>query len=196
MIETTAALAFGFSSTDLQNRAQQFEQRWRWPDLRRGDGLGGRGLVCRYLLGRNGRRASRDQSGRQRPHASQLRANPIRGGGATFWEHEIRLIQTPIAFVDTHQRVVPPAPTITALIDGSDTDGYLVDEVQKLTVDPAFRGKYQLSWRDGKSDRLAAADTALFDRGRARAARRRKRGRRAGCRGRRPRRRCLDHLLG
>lgn len=58
--------------------------------------------------------------------------------------HEVRLIQAPVAFTSTFARIVPPAPTITAVLDGSTNEGIEVNEVQALEVDPTFRGSFRI----------------------------------------------------
>lgn len=57
--------------------------------------------------------------------------------------HDLRLIQAPVVSTSSSARVVPPAPVITTLQDGSSDNGTLLPEIQKLYISPAFRGTYQ-----------------------------------------------------
>ena len=69
------------------------------------------------------------------------------------WVHEVRLVQTPLEITSTWERVLPPAPTIVAVRDGTiDSSGtYKTTEVQRLNMPPEFRGTYQIR----RSDTLA-----------------------------------------
>ncbi|MCB1209193.1 MAG: hypothetical protein KDK97_07700 [Verrucomicrobiales bacterium] len=88
------------------------------------------------------------------------------------WVHELRLIQAGAAFTTTYDRVVPPAPAITALQNGGEDGEIRWNEIQRLHVPPEFRGTYQLrrgfkksgllSREDG-AEEIAAAIEALAD---------------------------------
>lgn len=72
--------------------------------------------------------------------------------------HECRLTQSPVAFTDAFAAVVPLPPTITPLRDGGESGGSTWNEVQKLTVPPAFRGTYQIGRGFRKTPLLSADD--------------------------------------
>ncbi|NDD52828.1 hypothetical protein EBZ39_02940 [bacterium] len=74
--------------------------------------------------------------------------------------HEIRLVQSPVAFQDTWAPVVPDAPTLTVIRDGGEVSGVPLNEVQELTVPAAFRGAYVLKRADtfAESPLLSVAD--------------------------------------
>jgi hypothetical protein len=88
------------------------------------------------------------------------------------WVHELRLIQAGAAFTTAFDRIVPPAPTITALQNGGEDGDIHWNEIQRLYVPPDFRGTYQLrrgfkksgllSREDG-SEEIATAIEALAD---------------------------------
>ena len=63
-----------------------------------------------------------------------------------LWKYELRLTQSPLAFEDAFERVLPSAPSISTVRDGgADPSGtYLWSEIQKLTVPPDFRGSYHI----------------------------------------------------
>ena len=62
------------------------------------------------------------------------------------WLHELRLVQAPLSHTDSSQRVLPLAPFVTTIQDGSTSpDGlFTFPEIQQLTIPPDFRGAYQL----------------------------------------------------
>lgn len=78
------------------------------------------------------------------------------------WQHELRLIQTPLAFTDTAARVLPKAPFITTVRDGgADPSGvYLWNEIQRLDWPLDFRGLIQLRRSYARTILLSSADGA------------------------------------
>lgn len=88
--------------------------------------------------------------------------------------HELRFMQTPVAFTSSFARVVPEAPSISEVQDGGTNESTRWNEVQKLIVPAAFRGTYYLqrgfkkssllSPQDGP-DEIAAALAGLADEG-------------------------------
>ena len=74
--------------------------------------------------------------------------------------HEIRLVQAPVAFTSGFDRIVPPAPVVTEVQAGGESEGTTWNEVQKLYVDPRFVGTYQLRWDLRRTVPLTAADGA------------------------------------
>ncbi len=60
------------------------------------------------------------------------------------WVHEIRLVQTPVAFTDAFERQLPDPPAITELRAGGTVDDVVVAEVQKVTFNPHYRGIYKV----------------------------------------------------
>lgn len=92
------------------------------------------------------------------------------------WLHEIRLIQTPLAFVDASDRILPEAPSIVRVAAGvaATNDAPATNEIQKLKVPADFRGTYFLHWNSRRStilgtaagpDAIAAALNAMFSDG-------------------------------
>lgn len=89
-------------------------------------------------------------------------------------EHEITILQTPIASSNAFNPIVPPQPTVTivqqATVDPSGTFKYPC--IQNLKLDPTFQGTYTLSYNgiittalgptDG-TNTIAAAINALFN---------------------------------
>lgn len=59
------------------------------------------------------------------------------------WRHDVRLTQAPVASTSISARVVPPAPSITTLIDGGVNGETTWPEVQKFYLPPQFRGTFQ-----------------------------------------------------
>lgn len=60
--------------------------------------------------------------------------------GAIWW-HEVRLIQTPLAFTGLHDRTLPDPPTVTRIQAGgseSENADIIVNEIQALHVPPEF----------------------------------------------------------
>jgi hypothetical protein len=76
------------------------------------------------------------------------------------WMQELRLTQSPVAFTDASELVLPPAPTITEVTAGGTSGGFTWNEVQSLYVPPDFTGTYRLKWNGVKSALLSQADTA------------------------------------
>jgi hypothetical protein len=70
-------------------------------------------------------------------------------GSSDEWWHEIRLIQTPMAFATVFDRVLPPGPTMERIRAGTASDTISVantNEVQALTLPITFKGTYFLKW--------------------------------------------------
>ena len=74
--------------------------------------------------------------------------------------HEIRLTQSPLAFADSWDFVVPAAPGVSVVREGGESAGVSYNEIQHLEVPPAFRGSYYLQRTDTsrKSELLSTAD--------------------------------------
>ena len=72
------------------------------------------------------------------------------------WWHELRLIQSPLAFTGSHARVLPEAPSVRRIragaprVEGSSIN---TNEVQALSVPQDFSGTYYLQF-DYRSSRL------------------------------------------
>lgn len=75
------------------------------------------------------------------------------------WVTELRLIQTPAAFSDSSERILPAAPTVTEVQQGgADGTGYEWNEIQQLVMPPAFRGSYQFRFNNLRSPILSRDD--------------------------------------
>lgn len=75
------------------------------------------------------------------------------------WVHELRLIQSPIAFTDQSTLELPDAPTITGIQDGfDDGNDNLRPEIQKLDIPVEFRGVYQIRRGSVRSSLLDISD--------------------------------------
>jgi len=76
------------------------------------------------------------------------------------WVHELRLVQSPVAFTDTSAPVVPAAPAISKVQHGGSEGEIIWNEIQALTVSPQFRGAYQLKRPDtfARSTLLSVSD--------------------------------------
>jgi hypothetical protein len=76
------------------------------------------------------------------------------------WVHELRLVQTPVAFTDTSARIAPEAPSISIVQEGGSDGDIEWNEIQALGVPPQFRGAYQLKRSDtfARSGLLSVAD--------------------------------------
>jgi hypothetical protein len=76
------------------------------------------------------------------------------------WIYDLRLTQMPLAFSDSAERELPPAPSIeTIQAGGSDPSGtFFWNEIQALRIPPTFRGTYQLRRGYAKTRVLDAAD--------------------------------------
>jgi len=76
------------------------------------------------------------------------------------WWHEVRLIQSPLAFSGSHERVLPDAPSVRRIragaprVDGSSIN---TNEVQALRVPTDFAGTYYLQF-DYRSSRLIGVE--------------------------------------
>ena len=73
--------------------------------------------------------------------ASAIRVLPYQRADES-WVHEIRLVQTPVAFTGTQEAVLPPAPSISEVSAGSTVDDVELPEKQKLKVPSTFRGLF------------------------------------------------------
>ena len=73
------------------------------------------------------------------------------------WFQELRLIQTPVAFTDSSERVLPPAPVVREVQAGGGDGTYTWNEIQQMEMPPDFRGTYQFKWKNVR--------TALLSRG-------------------------------
>ncbi|MEA3212254.1 MAG: hypothetical protein QOE70_5311 [Chthoniobacter sp.] len=105
---------------------------------------------------------------------SFVRVRQYEEGGV--WYHEIRLIQTPYAFADTSETVLPEPPEATRVLAGVEetpTEPPL-NEIQKLFVPVEFAGTYYLTWGGRRSavlgsgagiDEIAEALNGMFDDG-------------------------------
>ena len=75
------------------------------------------------------------------------------------WVSELRLVQTPAAFSDSSERILPAAPSVTEVQEGgADGTGYEWNEIQQLTMPPAFRGSYQFRFNGARSAILSRDD--------------------------------------
>lgn len=77
------------------------------------------------------------------------------------WWHEVRFLQAPLAFSNTYDEVLPPAPSIARLQEGgseSDSDDIIVNEIQQLTLPRTFRGTYVIKWNGRVSSILGIQD--------------------------------------
>jgi len=76
------------------------------------------------------------------------------------WWHEVRLIQSPLAFSGSHERVLPEAPTVRRIRAGAPrVEGTSINtnEVQALRVPQDFSGTYYLQF-DYRSSRLIGVE--------------------------------------
>lgn len=74
---------------------------------------------------------------------------------AGAWVSELRLIQAPVAFCDSSERVLPDAPSIALIQDGGENAGFTWNEIQQLTMPPAFLGSYQFKFKGTRSALLS-----------------------------------------
>ncbi len=74
------------------------------------------------------------------------------------WQHEIRLTQTPVAFTDESERILPPPPSISQVRAGGSEGELIWSEVQALRVPPEFRGTYFLRWNYRRTALLSQQD--------------------------------------
>ena len=89
---------------------------------------------------------------------SFVRVRPYQDNGR--WWHEVRLIQSPLAFSGSHERVLPEAPTMRRVRAGSprvEGSSINTNEVQALKVPQDFNGTYYLQF-DFRSSRLIGID--------------------------------------
>lgn len=92
-----------------------------------------------------------------------------------YWVHELRLVQTPVAFTDESSLDLPDPPTIARVTGGETTSDVAINEVQSIYIPPNFRGVYQiargltktalLDIRDGVTQIQAALDPLADDGG-------------------------------
>ena len=71
--------------------------------------------------------------------------------------HEVRLVQTPVVFTGTHERVLPAPPGVERIRSGSTDGDFKQNEVQALIVPSGFRGTYYLRW-DFRTTKLLGID--------------------------------------
>lgn len=83
------------------------------------------------------------------------------------WKHRVRFQRAPVAFTDEVATRVPPPPVVTRVQAGSTVDDVAINEIQKLTIPPAFVGSFQIK-RNGilsallsRSSTVAAVYAAL-----------------------------------
>ena len=63
------------------------------------------------------------------------------------WATLLAYRQAPVAEVDTAEETVPGAPTVTSIQVGDTTDGVSINEIQKITLNPAYSGAtWRLVW--------------------------------------------------
>lgn len=74
------------------------------------------------------------------------------------WLYEVRLTQSPAAFVDQFERVLPPPPVVKPVQDGQDVDGIVVPEVQALEIPVWFSGIIRLKRGSRVTAELSTAD--------------------------------------
>lgn len=78
------------------------------------------------------------------------------GGWATILAYR----QAPVAEVDVAEETVPSAPVITRIQAGSTEDGVSINEIQKLTLNPAYSGAtFRIEWDGIKSPVLPGFPT-------------------------------------
>jgi hypothetical protein len=75
----------------------------------------------------------------------------------------LQLRQAPVAEVSSFSSQVPGAPTVTQLQAGSEIDGYAINEIQKLTIPPAFEGGSFVIVRDGKKTTPVGVPATIDD---------------------------------
>ena len=88
---------------------------------------------------------------------SFIRVRPIASG--TYWTTEIKLIQSPFAFADTWDRVLPDEPSVENIRDGN-TGGVgepSVNAVQAIVVPTDYLGTYFINW-DYRVTRVIGTD--------------------------------------
>lgn len=78
-------------------------------------------------------------TGNQLRPAADIEVYPFERADET-WVHEIRLIQTPVAWTNTSERQLPPTPTIVEVEAGSTVDDVELPERQELQISGLFRG--------------------------------------------------------
>lgn len=91
--------------------------------------------------------------------------------------HELRLVQAPVVFTGTHDRVLPPPPSVKRIRSGSTDGEFKTNEIQALIVPSNFKGTYYLRWdfrttkllgiEDGPQE-IAAALNGMFTDGKSR----------------------------
>lgn len=112
-----------------------------------------------------------EQGGEPIPEALELRAGRNALEPISFlrsrtylvdgrWVHELRLVQSPVAFTDASAPVVPAAPAISEVQHGGSEGEIIWNEIQALAVSPQFRGAYQLKRPDtfARSTLLSVSD--------------------------------------
>jgi len=98
---------------------------------------------------------------------ARIRAFELSG---TRW-YEMRLIQAPLVFAGSHERVLPPPPTVRRIRSGTTEGEFKTNEIQALVLPAEFRGTYFLRWHirstkllgiDDGPEEIAAALNAMF----------------------------------
>ena len=86
----------------------------------------------------------------------RVRTNPLSEGT----EHEITILQTPIASSDTFDIVVPPQPTVELVIQAStDPSGvFKYPCIQNIIVPATFQGTYRISYGYSRTAILSPSD--------------------------------------
>jgi hypothetical protein len=68
---------------------------------------------------------------------------------ATTVEHEVTLVQAPLAATNVWSPVVPPRPSVTMVMEGmTSVYGLPSPTIQNLTIPATFQGTFTLSWND------------------------------------------------
>lgn len=74
------------------------------------------------------------------------------------WVHDLRLIQTPVAFTSASTRVLPPPPRIRRIQGGGSSGETKWNEIQQIYVPFEFRGTYYLQMGYARTELLSLAD--------------------------------------
>lgn len=108
-----------------------------------------------------------------------VRSRPFQRGDD--WWYEIRLVQSPLAYTSTFNRVLPPPPTVTTIRDGAlGEPGVTVNsnEVQAVDFPADFTGSFYFRWNyrtsavvgveEATAERLAEVLNGMFSDGKTR----------------------------
>lgn len=87
---------------------------------------------------------------------ASVEGNQIAGA----WWYELKLLQSPLAFTDSSELVLPAAPTIETLVDGyTDSSGtYFVNEIQRFRLPADFRALFYFRYKTERTDLLSVED--------------------------------------